>query len=85
MQHAVRGTSRRCGGGFAKLVARNVEKGEAPTLLRNHLGIRLHLDFDPFFARMNVDANRPVAKFDLANDRGRGLASVPDDHGVAIS
>jgi hypothetical protein len=34
VKDGVRGTSRRCGGGFAKQVAGNVEKGEAPTLLR---------------------------------------------------
>jgi hypothetical protein len=31
----------RCGGGFAEQVARNVEKCEAPTLLRERLEIRL--------------------------------------------
>ena len=35
------GTSSRCGGGFAKQVAGNVEKGEASTFLREHLGILL--------------------------------------------
>jgi hypothetical protein len=44
MQYGIRGTSRRCGGGFAEQVAGNVEKGEAPTLLRDHLEIRLDLD-----------------------------------------
>jgi hypothetical protein len=37
----VRGTSCRCGGGFAKQVAGNVENGESPTLLRERLEIRL--------------------------------------------
>jgi hypothetical protein len=41
MQDGVRGTSSRCGGGFAKQVAGNVEKGEAPTLLRERFEIRL--------------------------------------------
>jgi hypothetical protein len=41
MQDGVRGTSRRCGGSFAKQVAGNVEKREAPTFLRERLEIRL--------------------------------------------
>jgi hypothetical protein len=41
MQDGVRGTSSRCGGGFAKQVAGNVDKSEASTLLRERLEIRL--------------------------------------------
>jgi hypothetical protein len=56
MQDGIRGTSRRCGGGFAEQVARNIEKCEAPTLLREHLGIRLDENLDGLFAGINLDA-----------------------------
>jgi hypothetical protein len=58
-------TSRRCGGSFAKQVAGNIENGEAPTLLREHLGIRLDENLDGLFAGINLDTNRRVAKVDL--------------------
>jgi hypothetical protein len=59
------GTSRHCGGGFAKQVAGNVEKREAPTLLRERLEIRLDENLDGLFAGINLDTNRRVAKVDL--------------------
>jgi hypothetical protein len=65
MQDRVRGTSRRCGGGFAEQVAGNVEKCEAPTLLWEILGIRLDENLDGLFAGINLDTNRRVAKVHL--------------------
>ena len=65
MQDGVRGTSSRCGGGFAKQVAGNVDKGEAPTFLRERLEIRLDENLDGLFAGINLDTNRRVAKVDL--------------------
>ena len=50
----VRGPSRDCGGGFAKQVAGNVEKGEASTLLRERLEIRLDENLDGLFAGINL-------------------------------
>jgi hypothetical protein len=61
----IRGTSRRCGGGFAKQVAGNVQKGEAPTLLWEHVEIRLDENLDGLFAGINLDTNRRVAEIDL--------------------
>ena len=58
----VRGPSRRCGGGFAKQVAGNVDKGEAPILLRECLEIPLDENLDGLFARINLDTNGHVAK-----------------------
>jgi hypothetical protein len=65
MQDGVRGTSSRCGGGFAKQVAGNVEKGEAPTLLWERLEIHLDEDLDTLFAGINLDTNGCVGKVDL--------------------
>ena len=65
MQTRIRGTSRRCGGGFAEQVARNVEKCEAPTLLWEHVEIRLDENLDGLFAGINLDTNRRVAEIDL--------------------
>ena len=65
MQDRAWGTSSRCGGGFAKQVAGNVEKGEAPTLLRERFEIRLDENLDGLFTGMNLDTNRRVAKFNL--------------------
>jgi hypothetical protein len=65
MQTRSRAASSRCGGGFAKKVARNVEDGEAPTLLWEHVEIRLDENLDGLFAGMNVDTNRRVAKVNL--------------------
>jgi len=62
---AVRGTSRGCAGSFAEPLAGNVEKSEAPPSLWERLETRLHIDFDRFFAGMDLHANRPVAKVDL--------------------
>jgi len=59
------GPSRRCGGSFAEQVAGNVENGEAPTLLRERLGIRLDENLDGLFAGINLDTNRRVAEIDL--------------------
>src|SRR4029077_11272967 len=58
-------TSRRCGGGFAVPVAGDVEKDEAPPLLRERLEIRLDENLDGLFARINLDTNGRVAEIDL--------------------
>jgi hypothetical protein len=65
MQYRFRGTSRRCGGCFAEQVGGNVDKGEAPTLFRDRLEIRLDENFDGFLARINLDTNGRVAKVDF--------------------
>ena len=65
MQTRIRGTSRRGGGGFAKQVAGNVEKREAPTILRERPEIRLDKNLDGLFAGINLDTNRRVAEIDL--------------------
>jgi hypothetical protein len=65
MQYGIRGTSGRCGGGFAEQVAGNVKKGEAPTILRERLEIRLDENLDGLFARINLDTNGRVAEIDL--------------------
>ena len=67
----VRGTSRRGGGGFTKQVARNVERGEAPPLLRERLEIRLDENLDGLFARINLDTNARVAEIDLVSSSVR--------------
>ena len=41
MQDRAWGTSCRCGGGLAKQMAGNIEKGKTATLLRERLEIRL--------------------------------------------
>jgi len=61
----VRGPPRGCGGGFAEQVARDVEKGEAPTLLRMSLYVRLDENLDGLLAGINLHTNRRVAKIDL--------------------
>ena len=38
---------------------------EAPTFLREHLGIRLNENLDGLFAGINLDTNRRVAKVNL--------------------
>jgi hypothetical protein len=43
----------------------NVENGEAPTLLWERLEIGLDENLDGFFAGMNLDANRRIAKVNL--------------------
>src|SRR5580693_1775935 len=67
----VRRTSRRCGGGFAEQVAGNVDKGEAPTLLRERLEIRLDENLDGLFAVINLDTNGRVAEIDLVSSSVR--------------
>jgi len=86
MQDGVRSTSRRCGGGFAKQVARNVEKGEAPTLLRERLEICLDENLDGLIAGINLDTDRSVAKVNLvaspvfsSNDSVGHSRSAPRD------
>jgi hypothetical protein len=59
------GRSRRCGDSFAKQVAGNVGKREAPTLLRERLEIRLDENLHGLFAGINLDTNRRVAEIDL--------------------
>jgi hypothetical protein len=54
MQDGVRGTSSRCGGGFAKQVAGNVDKSEAPTFLGERLEIRLDENLDGLFAAVRT-------------------------------
>ena len=61
----IRGSSRRCGSGFAEQVAGDVEKSEAPTLLRQRLEIRLDENLDGLFAGVDLDTNSLVAKVDL--------------------
>jgi hypothetical protein len=58
-------TSRCCAGGFAKLVAGNVENGEAPTPLWEGLEIRLDKNLDRLLAGINLDPNRRIAKINL--------------------
>jgi hypothetical protein len=50
---------------LAKQVAGNVEKGEAPTLLRERLEIRLDENLDGLFAGINLHAYGRVAKVNL--------------------
>ena len=57
--------SRRCGGGFAKQVAGNVEKRKSATLLGERLEIRLDENLDGLFAGINLDTNGRVAEIDL--------------------
>src|ERR1700731_4713206 len=65
VQDGARSTSRRCGGGFAEQGGGNVDKGEAPTLLRERLEIRLDENLDGLFARINLDTNGHVTEIDL--------------------
>ena len=65
MQTRIRGTSRCCGGSFAKQVAGKVEKGETATLLRERLEIRLDENLHGLFAGINLNTNGRVAKVDL--------------------
>ena len=74
MQDGLCGTSRCCGGGFAKQVAGNVEKREALTLLRERLEIRLDENLDGLFAGINLDTNGRVAKVNLV------ASSVPSSN-----
>jgi len=65
MQDGLFATPHRYGGGFAKQVAGNVDKREAPTLLGERLKIRLDENLHGLFAGINLDTNRCVAKVDL--------------------
>jgi hypothetical protein len=56
------GTSRGCACSFAKLVAGNVENGEAPTLCWEGLEIRPDKNLDCLFTGINLDSNRIIAK-----------------------
>ena len=60
-----RDTSRCCAGRFAKQVAGNVDKSEAPTFLRERIEIRLYENLDGLFAGINLDTNGRVAEIDL--------------------
>ena len=60
-----RGAAGRCTGGFAKLVAGNVENGKAPTLLRKRLEIRLDKNLNRLVAGINLNTNRRIAKVHL--------------------
>jgi hypothetical protein len=59
------GSSRCCTGGFAKLVAGNVENGKAPTPLRKRLDIRLDKNLNRLLAGINLDTNGRIAKVHL--------------------
>ena len=61
----VRDTSRRCGGGFAKQVAGDVENSEASTALGERLEVRLDENFDGLFAGVDLDTDSLVAEVDL--------------------
>jgi hypothetical protein len=67
MQDGVRGTSSRCGSGFAKQMAGNVEKREAPTFFRHRIQIRLDENLDGLFAGINLDTKGRVAEIDLVS------------------
>jgi hypothetical protein len=67
-------------------VAGNIEKREAPTLLRERLEIRLDENFDGLVAGINLDTNGRVAKVNLAassvfssNDSVGHYRSAPGD------
>ena len=88
---AVRGTSRRCGGGFAEQVAGNVEKGETATLLRERLEIRLDENLDGLFAGVDLDTDGSVAEVNLvassvlASNDGVGHYRLASQGSPAIS
>ena len=46
-------------------MARNVEKSDAPTLLRERLEVRLNEYLDCLFTGVNLNANRRIAKVNL--------------------
>jgi hypothetical protein len=46
-------------------VAGNVDKGEAPSLFREGLEIRLDKNLDGLFAGVDLDPNRSIAKVNL--------------------
>jgi hypothetical protein len=82
MQDGVRGTSSRCGGGFAKQVAGNVDKSEAPTFLRERIEIRLDENLDGLFAGINLDTNGRVAEIDLVSS---SVSSANNGVGIIVS
>jgi hypothetical protein len=45
-------------------VARNVDKGKAPTLLSERLEVRFDENPDGLFASINLDPNRRIAEID---------------------
>ena len=57
-----RDTSRGGASSFAKLVARNIENSEAPTLLGERLEIGLDENLYRLFAGINLDTNRRIPK-----------------------
>ena len=65
MQDRAWGTSCRCGGGLAKQMAGNIEKGKTATLLWERVEIRLDENLDGLFAGINLDPYGHVAKVDL--------------------
>jgi hypothetical protein len=46
-------------------MARNVEKSDGPTLLRERLEVRLNEYLDGLFTGVNLNANRRIAKVNL--------------------
>jgi hypothetical protein len=71
MQDGVRGTSSGCGDGFAKQVAGNVEKREAPTFFRHRIEIRLDENLYGLLAGINLDTNGRVTEIDLMSSSVR--------------
>jgi hypothetical protein len=70
-------------------VAGNVEKGEAPTLLRVRLEIRLDEDLDGLVAGINFDTNRRFAKVSLVASSVRssndGVRHCPLALGIGVT
>jgi len=62
-------------------VAGDVEKGEAPTLLWERLGIRLDENLDGLFTGINLDPNRRVAEIDLVSS---SVLSSNDAWGIIV-
>jgi hypothetical protein len=69
-----------------KRVTGNVEKGEAPTLLREHLEVRFDENLNGLLARINLDTNGCVAEINLvassvrsANDSMGHYRPAPKD------
>ena len=83
MQTRIRGTSRCCGGSFAKQVAGKVEKGETATLLRERLEIRLDENLHGLFAGINLDPKGRVANVDLVR-APNGIPQHPRGAAVMI-
>ncbi len=64
-------TSRCCPSGFAKLMARNVQKSEAFTLLWERFEVSLDENLDGLFAGVNLDPNGRIAKVNLVSSSAR--------------